>query len=123
MKHSSLVAFLNGEMPPPHFADEITAEVDQCTYGLKFPKNGRIVITEGPETVVTQAHIKRLLGAIADKTLSPEAASYVADCMIMSDSFDFGDDDLVLEAIHFAADGDNHPLPEDEVRGLLSRLR
>jgi hypothetical protein len=121
MKHSVLVAFLEGELSPLRFSTEIAPEVDACLAAIEATGRGRIVIEPGPETVLTRAHARRLLQALSDGSLSYRAASYVADCIIMGHDFDAGDDDAVLEAIHFAAD-DYAPPTEDEIRSALERL-
>jgi len=107
-------------MSPVRFSDEITPEVEECCASIQAYQHGRIIITDGPETVLTLDRIRRLLQAVVDKTLSFEAANYTADCIIMSHTFDW-EDELVGEAVHFMAD-DYPPLTEDEVRGALGRL-
>lgn len=120
MQHASLIAFLDGDMSPVRFSEEITPDVDACRASIKATRHGRIIITDGPETVLTRDRIRRLLQAVVDKTLSFEAANYTADCIIMSHTFDW-EDELVGEAVHFMAD-DYPPPTEDEVRSALSRL-
>lgn len=121
MNHCTLVQFLDGQMPQLQFSREISPEVLECTAALKTAGHGRIFITDGPDTVLTRARARRLLQAVADKVLSSEAASYVADCIIMSHTF-LWEDDSVGEAIHFLADGDTWPLSEAGVRTQLSAL-
>lgn len=124
MKHSVLVAFLEGELSSLRFSAEIAPEVDACLAAIKATGRGRIVIEPGPETVLSRAHAQRLLQALSDGSLSYQAASYVADCIIMGHDFDAGDgdgDDAVLEAIHFAAD-DHAPPTKDEIQSAIERL-
>ncbi len=121
MKHRSLVRFLDGDLPQLQFAGEITDEVNDCTNALKSSGSGRVYITDGPESVLTRDRCRRLLHAVADKVLSPHAASYVADCIIMGDAFDWEDDAVGL-AIHFLADGDTWPLSEEDVRAHIVSL-
>jgi hypothetical protein len=121
MKHSSLIAFLDGELSPSQFSDEIAAEVDECAIALKTTGHGRIFVTDGPETILTRARARRLLVAVADQILSSDAASYVADCIIMGHTFEW-EDEMVGEAVHFLADGDNRLLPATEIRGHLLGL-
>ena len=122
MKYSSLLAFLNGELPSVQFSEEIATEVDECHASIKATREGRILVPRGPETAGTRAQARRLLQAMADKSLSLEAASYVADCIIMSHCFDFDDDELALEAIDFASD-DSPPRPTVEmVQSVLNGL-
>jgi hypothetical protein len=120
MKHSSLVAFLDGEMSPEQFSSEIAGEVDEFCASIKATQHGRIVITDGPETALTRDRARRLVRAVVDRALSFEAANYAADCIIMSHTFDW-EDELAGEAVHFIAD-DSPPPTEDEVRDLLHRL-
>jgi hypothetical protein len=122
MKYSSLLAFLNGELHPSQFRDEIASEVEECTSALRTTGNGSISITEGPDTVLIRAHALRLLEAVADKTLSSEMASYIADCIIMGDIFGT-EDDQILDAIHFLADGDYWPLSDRDIRSHIDVLR
>jgi hypothetical protein len=120
MKHPSLLAFLNGKLSPAAFAREIHDEVAERNIAFKAGENGYIVIEDGPPTIITRSHVRRLLGAVADKTLPFESANYAADCLIMSDDFDF-EDQLVKEAIYFIEDDSVAPT-EAETRELLSRL-
>jgi len=121
MKHCSLVRFLDGDLPQLLFAAEIASEVSECTNALKSTGNGSIFITDGPDSVLTRDRCRRLLHAVADKVLSPEAASYVADCIIMGHAFDWEDDAVGL-AIQFLADGDTRPRPEEDVRAHILKL-
>ncbi|MES2722576.1 MAG: hypothetical protein V4656_05435 [Pseudomonadota bacterium] len=95
-------------------------EVTECNTAFKAGHEGYILIEDGPRIVITRAHAWRLLNAIADKALPFELANYAADCLIMSDDFEF-EDELVREAIHFVEDDSVAPT-EDETRDLLSRL-
>lgn len=107
-------------MSPGQFSDEIAPEVDECRASINATRHGRIIITDGPETVFTRDRARRLLQAVVDKTLSFEAANYTADCIIMSHTFDWEDED-VGEAVHFIAD-DYPPPTEDGVRTVLLAL-
>src|SRR5689334_14207540 len=103
MEHSSLVAFLEGNLTPEQFGEEIGDEVTACNEALRSGGVGYIKISDGPVTVVTRDHARRLLEAVADNRLSFELANYAADCIIMSDDFEFVDD-AVKEAIYFVED-------------------
>jgi hypothetical protein len=120
MEHASLVAFLNGVSQPQAFAREIAAEVEACNSALAFGGVGSIIVTDGPSMVVTRESARRLLKAVADGSLSFEAANYVADALIMSDEFDF-EDATVNDAIYFLGD-DSRPPTSEEVRAALSHL-
>jgi len=75
---------------------------------------------DGPLTIVTRDHAKRLLEAVADERLTFEVANYTADCIIMSDDFQFADG-AVNEAIYFVEDDSIAPTVE-EVRTAIERL-
>ncbi len=120
MEHSSLVAFLEGKLTPERFSEEIVEEAAACNEALRSDGVGYISISDGPRTVVTREHAKRLLQVIADGTLPFEAANYAADCIIMSDDFEFADD-AVNEAIYFVEDDSVAPTVE-EVRSAIKRL-
>jgi len=49
-------------------------------------------------------------------------ASYIADCIIMGDTFGT-EDDQILDAIHFLADGDYWPLLDEDIRSHINVLR
>lgn len=98
MQHLSLISFLNGDQSPEAFGDEISGEVDACQHGIKTGGVGYILAPEGPDTVVTRDHARRLLEALLSGKLAYSGVNYAAECLIMSDSFDFGDK-AVVEAI------------------------
>ena len=121
MDHSSLVAFLEGQLTPEQFGENAIAEVAACNESFHSDGVGYIVISDGPRIVVTRDHAKRLLEAIADERLPFEAANYAADCIIMSDDFEFADD-AVKEAVYFVEDDSVAPTV-GEVRNAIERLR
>lgn len=120
MEHASLVAFLNGDLSPETFGIEIAAEVAACEQGFRSGGVGHIIVTDGPETVVTREHAERLLQALADERLPFLSANYTADCLVMSDDFDFADD-AVAEAVHWVAD-DSRPPTSEEAKAALAQL-
>ncbi len=120
MEHSSLVAFLEGRVPPEQFGDEVATEVAGCNEAFRAGEVGYIVITDGPPTVITRDHAKLLLEALRDDRLAFEVANYTADCIIMSDDFEFADD-AVKQAIYFVEDDSVAPTTE-EVRTAIERL-
>jgi hypothetical protein len=77
-------------------------------------------VTDGPSTVVTREHAKRLLTAVANGSLHFELANYVADGLIMSDDFEF-EDSAVNEAVFFLED-DSRPPTVEEVEAARSQL-
>ncbi|MXP28113.1 hypothetical protein GRI58_04660 [Porphyrobacter algicida] len=70
---------------------------------MKKTGEGRVQVTQGPLFVVTRADARRLLEAVADNRLPFDAANYLADCIVMSDNFDFADE-AVRDAIFFIED-------------------
>jgi hypothetical protein len=120
MEHSSLVAFLSGNLSPEDFGSEIAAEVDACEQGFRSGGVGHIIVTDGPETVVTREHIRRLLQALVEDRLPFLSANYAADCLMMSDDFEFADE-AVAEAVEFVADDSRPPAPE-ETEAALAQL-
>ena len=120
MKHASLVAFLTGGLSPEAVGEEIAAEVTACNSAFQAGENGYIVITDGTLFQVTREGAKRLLSAVAEERLPFRLANYVADCIIMSDDFDFADE-AVRDAIFFIED-DSRPPTLDETREALAML-
>lgn len=120
MDHATLVGFLIGTISPEILADAIIAEVNACNDAFRAGENGYIVITDGPSFEVTREGAKRLLAAIAEDRLPFELANYVADCIMMSDNFDFADD-AVRDAVHFVED-DSRPPTGDEITNALASL-
>lgn len=120
MEHADLVAFLTGSTESRALAREIADEVASCNAAFKSGGIGYIIVTDGPSTVVTREHAKRLLAAVADGSLDFELANYVADCLIMSDDFEF-EDDAAKDAIFFLED-DSRPPTAEEVEAALSQL-
>jgi hypothetical protein len=96
MEHATLVAFLSGTLSPEVLAGEIATEVGACNATCQAGGTGYIIITDGP---------------------SFELANYVADCLIMSDDFDFADD-AVRDSIHFAGDESTSPTKDETVKAL-----
>lgn len=120
MEHATLLGFLNGAFAPQALADEIAAEVNACNAAIRAGENGYIIITDGQSVEVTRDGARRLLAAIAEERLPFKFANYVADCIIMSDDFDFADD-AVRNAVHFVAD-DSRPPTRDETVEALAML-
>ncbi|MDC7677757.1 hypothetical protein [Asticcacaulis machinosus] len=117
MKYETLVQFLDGTLSPETLAGEIADEVASCNEALKSGDIGHIVISDGPPKIVTRDGGQRLLEAFAYNRLPFELASYVADCIIMSDDFEF-EDDIVRDAIHFIEDDSRPPTHEETLEAL-----
>lgn len=120
MRHSSLSAFLSGEHPADELWREIEAEVRECLAACAKFGSGRVIITDGPDTPLTREQVAVLLTALAEGNIPLEAASYIADAIIMSHTFVF-EDEAVAEAVHFLAD-DSTPLTQGEVEEAQARL-
>ncbi len=120
MEYASLVGFLTGSLSPEVLSNEVATEVAACNTAFQAGENGYIVITDGPRFAVTRDGAKRLLQAVSDGRLSFEIANYLADCIIMSDDFDFADD-VSRDAIWFVED-DSRPPTREETIGALQLL-
>jgi hypothetical protein len=94
--------------------------VTACNEAFKVGQMGHIIITDGPNFSVTKEGVRRLLAALADERLPFEMANYVADCVIMSDDFDFADEDT-RDAVFFVAD-DSRPPTREETLQAIARL-
>ena len=103
MQHSSIVSFFTGALAPEAFADEIADEVAAFRAALRATANGNIIVSNGPQFLVTKMGARRLLEAVANEKLPFDAANYIADCIIMNDDFDF-EDDATRDAVHFIED-------------------
>ena len=120
MEHTLLVGFLEGNVAPEQFGEDVAEEVAACNQAFRSGKVGYINITDGPSFIVTRDHAKRLLEAILEERLGFELANYTADCIIMSDAFELADD-VVKEAIFFVED-DSVPPTVEEVQIAIQRL-
>jgi hypothetical protein len=120
MQHSALVAFLDGDVSPEAFHREISNEVDACEREFQAEGLGHVIVTGGPVRLVTRDHARRLLEALRSGRLPVRAATYAADCLMMSDNFVF-DDAAVIDAISFVAD-ESRPPTSDEIAAALTAL-
>jgi len=103
MQHGSIVAFLSGTLSPESLAAEIGPEVAHFRAALKKTAEGRIEVFHGPTFEVTREGARHLLAAVADDRLPYDTASYLADCIVMSDDFDFADE-ATRDAVFFIED-------------------
>lgn len=103
MQHGSIVSLLSGTLSPEALVTEIANEVVAFRAELRATKSGRIVVSDGPRFLVTRSGAKLLLEAIATGQLPFDVANYVADCIVMSDAFEFADE-ATREAIFFIED-------------------
>ncbi len=111
---------MTGTLSPEVLVGEITAEVNACNAAFQAGENGYILITDGPSVEVTREGARRLLTAMAEERLPFQLANYVADCIIMSDDFDFADD-VVRDAVNFV-ENDSRPPTHDETTEALAKL-
>lgn len=103
MQHGSIVAFLSGTLSPESLAAEIGPEVARFRAALRDTAEGHIQVTNGPPFAVTREGARRLLVAVADDLLPYDAASYLADCIVMNDGFYFADE-AARDAVFFIED-------------------
>ena len=120
MQHTSLALFLNGERPGDELWREIEAEVRECLAACAKGGSGHVIVTDGPDMKVGREQVAVLLTALAEAELPLEAASYIADALIMSDDFEW-EDDAVADALFFLSD-ESAPLTLDEVEEAGRRL-
>lgn len=120
MQHSSLASFLNGESPAEELWREIESEVRECLAACAKGGSGYVIITDGPEIHIARGQVAVLLTALAEAKLPLEAASYIADALIMSDDFAW-DDEAVAKAVLFLSD-ESAPLTQTEVEEARRRL-
>jgi hypothetical protein len=106
MQHASLVAFLSGTRAPQAFMKEIAGEVADFYADLRETNRGFILISDGPTFVLTRSAVRRILTAVTARQLSPDAAVYVADCIVASNNIDF-EDDVTRDAVSFLEDDSN----------------
>ncbi len=120
MKHSSLASFLNGERPANELWREIEPEVRECLAACAKGGSGPVILTDGPHTQVVRNQVAVLLTALAEAKMPFDAASYIADALIMSDNFEW-EDDAVAEALFFLSD-ESGPLTLAEIEEARRRL-
>jgi hypothetical protein len=120
MRHSSLLSFLNGESPPDELWREIEPEVTECRAACAKGGSGQVILTDGPNTHVSRNQVAILLAALAEAKLPLEAASCIADALILSDNFAW-DDEPIAEALFFLSD-ESAPLLLAEVHEVRSRF-
>ena len=119
MRHSSLASFLHGELPPNELWREIEVEVTEFLAACAKGGSGHVIITDGPDTRVSREHVAILLTGLTEAKLPLEAASYIADALIMSDNFEW-EDEAVAEALFFLSD-ESAPITLAEVEEARSR--
>ena len=120
MQHDSLISFLNGERPAAELWAEIEPEVGDCIAGCAKHGSGGVIVTSGPETQISREHVAVLIAALTEDKLPMEAASYIADALIMSDDFVWKDEGIA-EALFRLAD-ESAPLTMSDLQWARSRV-
>ena len=59
------MSFLNGFTPPEQLFDEIADELAACLAAMAKGGSGHILITDGPDVIVTRKQVDRLVEALA----------------------------------------------------------
>lgn len=108
MQHASLTSFLNCDGSAEDLWREIEMEVTACLAACAKGGAGPVIITAGPPTILSRGHVITLIEALADAKLPMNAASYIADAIIMSDDFDW-EDEGIADAM-FRLSDDSAPL-------------
>lgn len=108
--------------------EEIAAEVAEFYADLRETKHGFIAVSEGLPFVMTQPAARRFLSAVNAQQLSPDAAVYIADCIVASDDIEFADQ-ATRDAVSFIEDDSNRFIEgsdglwtPEEVAKLLASL-
>ncbi|MGV3479451.1 MAG: hypothetical protein ACO1O3_05855 [Sphingobium sp.] len=128
MQHASLTAFLTGELSAEAFAEEIASETAAFNEALRETGHGFIVVSEGPNFVLTKDGARRLLQAVLNEQLPSCTAVYIADCIQASKHIDFADQ-VTRDAIFFVEDdhgrfieGRDTPWTRDDILNELALL-
>ena len=78
-------------------------QLNKCVAACAKLGSGAVVISDGPKTQISRLHLAVLISALADGTIPRDAASYIADAMIMSDDLAW-DDEGVADALFRLSD-------------------
>jgi hypothetical protein len=120
MRHSSLASFLNAERPADDLWREIEAEVRACLAACAKGGSGHVIITDGPLTQISRSQVEVFIAALAEGKLPMDAASYIADALIMSDYFDW-EDEGIADAL-FRLSDESAPLTMSDLEWATSRV-
>lgn len=128
MHYTSLIAFLSGELAPEIFAKEIAVEVTAFYADLEQTAQAYLPCLEGERFVMEREDARRFLKAVEARKMNNETATYIADCIVASDSIEFGDEET-REAVFFLEDDSGRFLNDHndgwlsgEVQKALARL-
>ena len=120
MQHGSLTSFLNGERSAEELWREIESEVSDCLAACAKHGSGAVIISDGPETQISRQHVAVLVSALAEDKIPINAASYIADAMIMSDDFTW-EDKGIADAL-FRLANESAPLTMSDLDWARSRI-
>lgn len=120
MKHGSLTTFLDGERSAADLWREIEEEVQNCHAACEKHGSGAVIISDGPETQVSRKQVLVLIAALAEGKMPMDAASYIADALIMSEDFAW-DDNGIADAL-FRLSDETASLAMGDLEWAKSRL-
>ena len=120
MQHASLTSFMNGERSAAELWREIEAEVIDCLAACGKGGAGSVILTAGPLTTVSRKQVGVLIAALAESALPMDAASYVADALIMSEDFAWEDRGIV--DVLFRLSDESAPLTTSDLEWVRKRL-
>lgn len=104
---NKIAAFMRERLCPADFARLVEDEVRTHFAELKRPaRTATIQVTEGRPETLTAAGVAVLANAVASGHLSTDAASYVADAIIMSESLEAPDDQAAVDLLYDLANPD-----------------
>jgi len=108
VQHGSLTSFLKGEQSADQLWREIEPEVKDCLAACAKLGSGAVTISDGPKTQISRRQVAFPISALAQGEIPMDAASYIADAMIMSDDFEW-EDEGIADAL-FRLSDDSAPL-------------
>ncbi|WP_354289510.1 hypothetical protein [Sphingomonas sp. UYEF23] len=120
VQHGSLTSFLNGEQSAGQLWREIEPEVKECLAAYAKLGSGAVKISDGPKTQISRRQVAVLIAALAEGEIPMNAASYIADAMIMSDAFAW-EDEGIADAL-FRLSDESAPLTMIDLEWANSRV-
>jgi hypothetical protein len=120
VQHGSLKEFLNGERSADQLWREIEPEVKECLAACAKLGSGAVTISDGPKTQISRRQVAVLISALAEGKIPMDAASYIADAMIMSDDFAW-EDEGIADAL-FRLSDESAPLTMIDLEWAKSRV-
>ena len=120
VQHGSLTSFLNGERSADQLWREIETEVKECLAACAKLGSGAVTISDGPKTHISRRQVAVLLSALVEGEIPMDAASYIADAMIMSDDFAWEDEGIA--DVLFRLSDESAPLTMIDLEWASSHL-